>query len=103
MKTAIGNVGRGEERQVNIRFSAMVGHFLFEAEFCNPASGWEKGQIENNVHDARHRLRQPAPNFPSSGALNDWLERRCRELWAQTAHGSQLARSPMPGPRKRGS
>jgi hypothetical protein len=27
----------------------MVSHFLFEAEFCNPASGWEKGQIEKNV------------------------------------------------------
>jgi hypothetical protein len=68
----------------------MVSHFLFEAEFCNPASGWEKGQIEKNVQDARHRLWQPMPNFPSLMALNDWLEARCRELWAQTPHGSQL-------------
>jgi hypothetical protein len=42
-------VGRGKNRQVNARFAAMVSHFLFEAEFCNPASGWEKGQIEKNV------------------------------------------------------
>jgi len=49
---------RGKGRQVNIRFSAMVSHFLFAAEFCNPASGWEKGQIEKNVQDARHRLWQ---------------------------------------------
>ena len=46
MRTAVDKVGRGKERQVNARFSAMVSHFLFEAEFCNPASGWEKGQIE---------------------------------------------------------
>ena len=60
MRTAVDRVGRGkEERQVNARFSAMVSHFLFEAEFCNPASGWEKGQIEKNVQDARHRLWQP--------------------------------------------
>src|SRR5208282_662971 len=85
----VDKVGRGKERQVNARFSAMVSHFLFEAEFCNPASGWEKGQIEKNVQDARHRLWQPAPNFPSVAALNDWLEARCRELWAQTLHGSQ--------------
>jgi hypothetical protein len=26
---------------------------LFEAEFCNPASGWEKGQIEKNVRGTR--------------------------------------------------
>jgi hypothetical protein len=67
----------------------MVSHFLFEAEFCNPASGWEKGQIEKNVQDARHRLWQPMLDFPSLAALNDWLETRCWELWAQTLHGSQ--------------
>jgi hypothetical protein len=42
MRTAVDKVGRGKERQVNPRFSAMVSHFLFEADFCNPASGWEK-------------------------------------------------------------
>jgi hypothetical protein len=31
----------------------MVSHFLFEADFCNPASGWEKGQIEKNVRGTR--------------------------------------------------
>ncbi len=30
------------------------------------------------------------PSFPSLAALNDWLEMRCQELWAQTQHGSQL-------------
>src|SRR5690606_5279956 len=69
MRTAVDRVGRGKQRQVNARFSAMVSHFMFEAEFCNPASGWEKGQIEKNVQDARHRLWQPMPNFPSLAAL----------------------------------
>jgi hypothetical protein len=41
------------------------------------------------VRHARHRFWQPAPNFSSLAALNDWLEARCRELWAQTLHGSQ--------------
>ncbi len=39
MRTAVDKIGRGKSRQVNARFSAMVSHFLFEAEFCNPASG----------------------------------------------------------------
>jgi transposase len=43
MKTAVDKVGRGKQRQVNKRFYAMVGHYLFEPEFCNPAAGWEKG------------------------------------------------------------
>ena len=89
MRTAVDKVGRGKERKVNTRFAAMVSHFLFEAEFCNPAAGWEKGQIEKNVQDARRRLWQPTPSFPSLAALNDWLEARCRELWAEIPHGAQ--------------
>jgi transposase len=88
MRTAVDKVGRGKQRQVNVRFSAMVSHFLFEAEFCNPAAGWEKGQVEKNVQDARHRLWQPMPSFASLEALNEWLETRCRELWTQNAHGA---------------
>ena len=56
MRTTVDRVGRGKTRQVNARFLAMTSHYLFDAEFCNPASGWEKGQVEKNVRDARHRL-----------------------------------------------
>lgn len=28
-------------RQINARFAAMAGHYLFEPEFCNPVSGWD--------------------------------------------------------------
>jgi len=87
MKTAIDKVGRGKERDVNARFLAMASHYLFEPAFCNPASGWEKGQVEKNVQDARHRLWQPIPRFPSLDSLNEWLENRCKELWRQTSHG----------------
>ena len=78
----------------------MVSHYLFEAEFCNPASGWEKGQVEKNVQDARHRLWQPMPSFPDLEALNAWLEQRCRALWSEIAARHRCpARSPMSGPR----
>jgi transposase len=87
MRTAVDRVGRGKDRQVNARFSAMVSHYLFDAEFCNPASGWEKGQVEKNVQDARHRLWQPMPLCADLGALNAWLEQRCIELWGQIPHG----------------
>jgi transposase len=87
MKTAVDKVRRGKERDINARFQAMVSHYLFEVEFCNPASGWEKGQVEKNVRDARHRLWQPTPVFPTLDALNDWLEARCKALWAEITHG----------------
>ena len=58
MRTAVDRIGRGKERRVNARFSAMIGHFLFEAEFCNPASGWEKGR-------SKRTSRTPAAGFGS--------------------------------------
>lgn len=86
MKTAVDKVGRGKHRTVNRRFQSMVGHYLFEAEFCNPAAGWEKGQIEKAVRDARNSLWQQAPLFKSLGELNVWLEERCKQLWQQVPH-----------------
>lgn len=86
MRTAVDKVGRGKQRTVNARFKAMTSHYLFEAEFCNPASGWEKGQIEKNVQDARHRLWHQAPPFASLDALNEWLAERCISLWQQIHH-----------------
>jgi len=93
MKTAVDKVRRGKARDVNARFRAMVSHFLFEAEFCNPAAGWEKGQIEKNVQDARHRLWQHAPAFDSLDALNAWLEQRCQALWHELPHPEQRERT----------
>jgi transposase len=88
MRTAVDRVGRGKERQVNIRFLAMANHYVFEPEFCNPAAGWEKGQVEKNVRDSRHQMLQGMPDFPDLAALNAWLEERCFELWRVTPHGT---------------
>ncbi len=88
MKTAVDRVGRGKAREVNIRFLAMANHYVFEPEFCNPAAGWEKGQVEKNVRDSRHQMLHGMPSFPDLAALNAWLEGRCIALWHETAHGT---------------
>ena len=64
----------------------MVSHFLFEAEFCSPAAGWEKGQVEKNVQDSRPRLFHDAPKVDELCDLNVWLEQRCRSLWDELLH-----------------
>jgi hypothetical protein len=74
--------------KVNARFLAMTSHYVFEPDFCNPAAGWEKGQVEKNVQDARHLVLQLMPDFPNLAALNAWLERRCIEQWERTPHGT---------------
>lgn len=86
MKSAVDKVSRGKGRLINKRFQAMVSHYLFEAEFCNPAAGWEKGQVEKGVRDARHRIWQDAPAFASLEVLNAWLQQRCLALWQELPH-----------------
>jgi transposase len=85
MKTAVDKVGVGKRRIVNTRFAAMASHYLFDPDFCNVASGWEKGVVEKNVQDSRRRIWQDAGTlrFGSFAELNIWLEKRCQELWAE--------------------
>ena len=55
MKTAVETVFIGKDRQFNRRFVRMCGHYLVEPTACTPASGWEKGQVENQVGVVRER------------------------------------------------
>jgi transposase len=85
MKTAVDRVpGRGKARVVNARFAAMAAHYLFEPDFCNVASGWEKGRVEKGVQDARRGIWQAALalRWGSFGELNAWLATQCRQAWA---------------------
>ena len=88
MKTAVDKVKKGKERVVNARFAAMTSHYLFDPDFCNVASGWEKGRVEKNVQDSRRRVWIEASRhkFGSFDELNAWLGQRCRDLWHQIRH-----------------
>ena len=63
----------------------LANHYLFEPVACTPASGWEKGQVENQVGNIREWLFTPLARFANFDALNEWLATRCREL-AQRKH-----------------
>ena len=88
MKTAVDKVGRGKARTINARFEAMSSHYLFEPEFCNVASGWEKGIVEKNVQDQRRQIWREAmeTRWSDLDALNDWLGQQCRRVWSETKH-----------------
>jgi len=88
MKTAVDKVWAGKQRSVNARFEAMTGHYLFEAEFCNRAAGWEKGIVEKNVQDRRRGIWREASErrWANLEELNAWLKTACVDAWAQTAH-----------------
>jgi len=77
MKTAVEAVFRGKDRQFNRRFLQMCGHYLVEPTACTPASGWEKGQVENQVGLVRERFFTPRLRVKSLDELNAWLLDRC--------------------------
>lgn len=79
-KTMVLFVGKSKDRDLHPRFKALLNHYVLEATACTPASGWEKGQVENQVGHARGKLFTPMARFDSLEALNDWLALRCREL-----------------------
>ena len=77
MKTAVDTIFVGKERAYNRRFQQMCSHYLVEPVACTPASGWEKGQVENQVGTVRQRFFAPRVKVKSYGELNAWLEDRC--------------------------
>jgi transposase len=77
MKTAVESVFVGKDRAFNRRFLQMCGHYLVEPTACTPASGWEKGQVENQVGLVRERFFTPRLKVASYEELNSWLLDRC--------------------------
>ena len=77
MKTAVETVFIGKDRQYNRRFLRMGGHYLVEPTACTPPSGWEKGQVENQVGVVRERFFTPRLRVASYEELNAWLLDRC--------------------------
>ena len=83
LKAVVETIFTGKERLFNRRFMVLANHYLFEPVACTPASGWEKGQVENQVGNIREWLFTPLARFASFEALNEWLATRCRELAAR--------------------
>ncbi len=69
MKTAVDAIFIGRDRHYNRRFLQMCGQYLVEPEACTPASGWEKGQIENQVGLGA----SSSSRLGCAWEVNDWL------------------------------
>ncbi len=77
MKTAVETIFVGKERAYNRRFVQMCCHYLVDPVACTPASGWEKGQVENQVGLVRERFFTPRLRFKTYVELNAWLLDQC--------------------------
>jgi transposase len=77
MKTAVDAIYVGKDRRYNRRFLQMCSHYLVDPVACTPASGWEKGQVENQVGLVRKRFFTPRVRAKSYEEMNGWLLDRC--------------------------
>src|SRR5690625_3177767 len=79
LKTAVKRVLVGRQREEQDDFARLRTHYVFEARFCNPASGNEKGMVENLVGYSRRSYLVPAPETQDLDELNDMLPTRCMD------------------------
>ena len=77
MKTAVETIFVGKDRLYNRRFQQMCSRYLVDPVACTPASGWEKGQVENQVGLVRERFFTPRLRFKNYDELNAWLLDKC--------------------------
>jgi transposase len=90
MKQAIEKILRGRNRHEQSLWVAFRSHFLFEADYCAPGKGQEKGGVENLVGYVRRNFLVPMPTVKDFRALNAYLldccerDARERKRWGKT-------------------
>jgi len=92
MKQAVAKVLKGGNRHEQSLWVAFRSHFLFEADYCTPGKGQEKGGVENLVGYVRRNFLVPMPVVSDFHSLNAYLLSCCekdsheRTRWGKTAH-----------------
>jgi len=76
-KTIVTKVIYGGGREITERFSRFQEHYGFQAFFMNPASGNEKGGVENKVGYDRRNMLVPVPRFLDLADYNKDLLKKC--------------------------
>lgn len=85
MTTAVAHIGQGAQRELTEGFSRFMLHYRFQPVFCNPASGNEKGNVENKVGYTRRNFLVPVPTIADFEQFNETLWAVC-EKDAQRDH-----------------
>lgn len=73
LRAAVKKILAGSERELSARFAAMANHYLFEASFCRPATGHDKGGVEARGKGIRLQHLVPIPVGESLEAISRTL------------------------------
>jgi transposase len=85
--TAVAKVLAGHDRQQQAAFVGLRSTYLFEAVFCNVASGHEKGNVERLVGTVRRQALSPMPEVADWDELNGRLLAWCERQKGHTVPG----------------
>lgn len=79
LTSAVKKILRGHQREETARFIAFRSHWGFQAEFCTPGEGHEKGgvEVENGYFRRNHMV--PVPNVRNLEELNAMLLQGSRD------------------------
>ena len=69
--------GFGAHARKQTGYTQLSAHYGFDALFCNPAEGHEKGLVEGLVGWARRNILVPVPRVSDISELNTLLSERC--------------------------
>jgi transposase len=75
---AVKKILRGFRREETARFVGFRSHWGFEASFCTPGQGHEKGGVENEVGTFRRNHWVPVPVARDLAHLNEQLLAACQ-------------------------
>jgi transposase/L-amino acid N-acyltransferase YncA len=78
LTSAVKKILRGHRREETERFIAFRSHWQYEAIFCNPGAGHEKGGVEGEGGYFRRNHLVPVPEAKSLESFNEYLLEACR-------------------------
>lgn len=93
LTVAVRKILRGKGRVEQERFTAFRSFYTFEARFCNPAKGQEKGGVEGLVGFARRNFLVPVPEVKDFDELNELLLKRSIEHGGRAIQGREDQRT----------
>ncbi len=88
LKQAVKRILEGRNREEQDAFLRFRTYYLIDSNFCNPASGNEKGSVENLVGLAQRYIVGPHREARTWGELNEILWERCLEYARRVPQGS---------------
>ena len=87
MTSVVKKILRGRQRIETDRIIAFRSHWRYQSEYCNPASGNEKGGVEGELGWFRRNCLVPVPEAADLAVFNDSLLTMCKSNQARTITG----------------